>query len=325
MANVDDDEEVVHEVKDADIEELENGVKGQTDEQHDEGEITATSEQKEDMHNEDARESGQDSYPGNLTPEQRKERNRKWREDEKRRAKEKREQTERELAMLRATNSDLANRLATIEKRSAGTELAALDKRITDAGVAYVHYKEQIAVQNSQGNHLGVAEATDKMLQAQREHDHYMGIKRGYQQNQMRAAQPSVDPRMMAFANKWMADNPWYNPAMGDEDSRRVLLEDNILIDKGFNPSSQEYWDELTKAVGRVLPHRTRNTYTPTNGNSRTSVGGGGGNGGSVKSNKGSFNLSAERVAAIKEAGMWDDPKKRQSMIENYKRYDSQH
>lgn len=319
MPDVLDDKDL--EVTDEDIDELEEGSKGKTEEQADEAALSEA-EQKEDLHAEDAQEADADAR-NYISPEEKRERNRKLREDQKRRARERREQTERELAALRARNADLNNRLATIEKRSMGTEVAALDKRINDAGFAYVHYKEQIAVQSAAGNHAGVAEATDKMLQAQREHDHYSRIKTGYQQNQNRQAQPSVDPRMMAFANKWMTDNPWYNPATGDEDSERVLTEDRILLSKGFDPSTKEYWDELTRAVTRVLPHRAKSGYTSTNGSLRSPVGGSG-NGGGRKGRDDSYELSRLRVEAIKEAGMWDDPKKRKLMIDNFKRFDAQ-
>jgi len=38
----------------------------------------------------------------------------------------------------------------------------------------------------------------------------------------------------------------------------------------------------------------------------------------------GEFRLDPERVRAIKEAGMWDDPKQRKRMIDKYVEFDRQ-
>lgn len=40
---------------------------------------------------------------------------------------------------------------------------------------------------------------------------------------------------------------------------------------------------------------------------------------------QGGYVVSAERVRAAKEAGLWDDPRKRNMMLAAYKKYDTEH
>lgn len=264
--------------------------------------------------------------PNSMSPEEKRKRNQDHRANQKRVRKEKEEQAKREIEMLRSANENLNNRLATIEQRSVGSEVAAVDAAITKAGTDYNWYKGQIAEQQRANNPDGVAEATDKMFEAGRNFDRFTAIKNQVVQNQRRGAQPPpADPRLMAFGSKFMSDNPWYAPASGDEDSTIVLALDKALLNKGFNPSTEQYWTELNARIEKVLPHRAKRGYTPPNSGGRSPVGGGGGQGGSSVAKQGSFTLSAARVTAMKDAGVYDDPKKRAAMIEQYKKYDAQH
>jgi hypothetical protein len=53
-------------------------------------------------------------------------------------------------------------------------------------------------------------------------------------------------------------------------------------------------------------------------------VGGAGQRGNTPADSEGGFKLSAERVKAMKEAGIWDDPERRQKMITKYRELDKQ-
>lgn len=265
------------------------------------------------------------NLPNTLSPEEKRKRNQEHRANQKRVRKEKEEQAKREIAMLRSANDDLNGRLSAIEQRSTGTEVAAVDARIKKAGEAYVWYKDQIAEQMRANNPEGVADAQDKMLQAMREHDHFSAIKTQVTQNQRRGNAPSVDPRLMALANKWMGDHAWYDPKSGDEDSMHVMVIDKSLINKGFDPATPQYWAEMDARIAKVLPHRAKTPYTPPNSGGRSPVAGGGTHGGGGSVAKGSFTLSAARVTAMKDAGVYDNPKERAAMIEQFKMYDAKH
>lgn len=294
-------------------------------------EAAKTAEGGQDVDGKSA-ETEEDEHPGahdddTLTAEQKRERNRKWREDRKARQREREESYQRKIQAQEAQLAELHGRLAVIERRSTGTELAALDAHIKDTAGEYQHYKEQIAIQSEAGNHAGVAEAVEKMNFAQRKFEQLNAAKQGYQRNQQQA--PALDPRLVNYAQAWMKENAWYNPSGADPDSMRAMTEDKILAAEGWNPSTSEFWAELTRRVAKVLPHRAKTGYNEAAGGKSSRPGasvagsGGGASAGGVP--KGSFKLSEERVKAIKEAGAWEDPKERARMIDNYKRYDQDH
>jgi hypothetical protein len=84
-----------------------------------------------------------------------------------------------------------------------------------------------------------------------------------------------------------------------------------------------EYWTELDARLQKYLPHRFTNTssvsYTESNPNARRSTPPTGGSGQDGRpSSSTQYRLSPERVRAMKEAGMWDDPDKRKKMIQRY-------
>ena len=94
---------------------------------------------------------------------------------------------------------------------------------------------------------------------------------------------------------------------------------DQDLAAEGWDPADPEYWDELDNRLSARLPHRyaAKTGTTPKRpgptASSRTANPSG-------KAN--TITLSPDRVRAIKEAGAWDDPVKRNKMIKAYAAYD---
>ena len=120
-----------------------------------------------------------------------------------------------------------------------------------------------------------------------------------------------------------MQKNTWYDPSGSDMDSDLVLKLDERLVSEGWNPTTPEYWEELDARVKKYIPHRAKTGYNnpqaagkprvPVAGSSRDAGGG----------SKGSYHLSAERVSALKDAGVWDNPEKRADAIKRFKQYDA--
>ena len=106
------------------------------------------------------------------------ERRRLERQQKKQAQKERDEQRRREIQMLKQEKEELAARLSVLERRAAGSELGQLDSAIEQTGRAAVYFKEQIKLATEAGDGATVAEATEKMIQAQRHLDHLQNIKR---------------------------------------------------------------------------------------------------------------------------------------------------
>jgi hypothetical protein len=68
--------------------------------------------------------------------------------------------------------------------------------------------------------------------------------------------QQSMDSLALNRAKSWAAENNWFKPDGKDADSAVVKALDESLMAEGFNPATQEYWDELTDRASRYLPHR---------------------------------------------------------------------
>lgn len=253
-------------------------------------------------------------------PSSRTEQNRLRRQQRKQARKEREDTYRRELQARDSVINQLNERLSTIEQRSTGTEMAHLDNELRNTANAYEHFKEQVKLAIDTNNGQLASDATEKMTMAQRRLEDLSRVKQAYSQRQQ-APQP-LDPRMVTNAQTWLDRNKWYKADGADTDSRIIRQLDNELTASGWDPRTPEYWKELDARKEKYLPHRSQTGYNaPTS--RRTPVGsserdGGSGAGGSGKS----FTVSAERVKALKEAGLYDDPKKRAEAIKRFREYD---
>lgn len=244
------------------------------------------------------------------------ERRRLERQDRKLRAKEREDSLRRELQARDSQLQELRQRLDTIDRRNSTSELGQISAAKDEATRVYNYYKDQIRLGTESNNGTLVAEATEKMMIAGRRYSDLDKIEKAYKQKS--STPPPLNPNVLNNAKNWSANNKWYDPNGRDPDSRIVLTIDQTLAEEGYNPAVPEYWEELSRRVKKYLPHRAkRDNMTHT---ARQVVAG---SGRETSPNKpGSFRLSAERVQALKDLGVWDDPKERDKMIKQYRDYD---
>ena len=133
------------------------------------------------------------------------------------------------------------------------------------------------------------------------------------------------DPMVQRMAADWMSRNTWYDPQMRDADSRIAQTIDQALHEEGFDASSADYWDELDDRLQKYLPHRYNSSYNPNNRNQKPrSVVTGSGREQVATTKANEFRLSPERVIALKEAGLWNNPEARKNAIRKYAEWDRQ-
>lgn len=120
-------------------------------------------------------------------------------------------------------------------------------------------------------------------------------------------AQPEASEDHLRYAKQFMAENAWYKPSATSGDAKTVNVIDQTLTVEGFDPSSKDYWDELRDRLRVALPHRFKSSQrgSPPVGGARESN--------SVGTRR--MHVPPEVVQAAKEAGYWDDPKKRSNYI----------
>jgi hypothetical protein len=225
---------------------------------------------------------------------------------------------------LRTQNQQLSERLAHLEKRTSGAELARVDKAIddTEVQIEYAKMKMREAVANQDGD--SVVKAQELLYESQRKHESLKNIKDQATRQMSQPQNPTMnvpDPSVQRNAAEWMERNKWYDPQGKDMDSEIAQRLDKKLTEEGFDPSSEEYWEELDDRVSKYLPHRTGGAASQRSNTNRPRMTGSGRE--SAPTGRATdFRLSADRVQAIKDMGAWDNPEQRAKMIKSYAKYD---
>ena len=229
------------------------------------------------------------------------------------------------LALLQRQNEELLSRLQSVEHRTHQAELGRVDSAAAEQiqRMEFAAQKRAEAVRNGDDQLFAQADA---MYQEARETAQHLKNLR-----ERAANQPPVssgpDPIVKSLAAQWVSKNQWYKPNSSDADSAVAFSIDKAMHKEGWNPSTQEYWEELDSRLQKYLPHRYNADMNdePQDRRHRTVVTGSGRE--SVSQNSGgraSFTLSKERVQAMKDAGMWDNQETRQRMIQRYINEDRQ-
>lgn len=225
------------------------------------------------------------------------------------------EEKDHRLQQLQRENEEFRKRLADVEKRSQQFELSRLDKAIEDEELRlkYFDAKRREAINNSNGD--AYSEANRNYEEARKKYEAMHMIKKRAAQAE---SEPQTDPRMMRHAKTWMEQNSWYKPDGTDEDSEIAKIIDAKLMKEGFDPTTEEYWDELDNRLQKRLPHRyTQSQDEPRRSKPRSFVTGSGRESSGGRQGT-TFVLEPEQVRAMKEAGFWDDPGMRAKMIKRY-------
>jgi hypothetical protein len=224
---------------------------------------------------------------------------------------------------LKRQNTELANRLAAVEKKTSGAELARVDKAIEDAGVQveYAKMKMKDAVSISDGE--GLAKAQELWYESKRKLESLENLKHNASKHMSQPNQniQVPDPDVQRLAADWMEDNPWYDPNGRNEESQIAQLVDKRLTEEGYDPTSEDYWEELDSRLEKYLP-KQKVTGANIKANRPKSVMTSSGRNTTATTKSNEFRLSPDRVNAIKEAGLWDNPQARQNAIRKYAEWD---
>ena len=255
------------------------------------------------------------------------ERRRQEKQERKQRREEAIKRDKLELDFLRKRNDDLERRLSGVELRTHQADLSQFDSAIAQAANEIEMADKVIAKAVANGNGDDVAKALRYRDEAAARVQQLQYQKQQVAQN--RPAQPGLDDRVMYHAQEFMRENPWYDAQGRDEDSAIVLAIDQALAKDGYDPTTEDYWDELRARAGRRLPERFGEAKAApksrTQREERTPRGGpavGSGREHAPASTRKGVYVSPERKAALIEAGVWDDPVLRAKYVKRYAEYD---
>jgi hypothetical protein len=278
---------------------------------HEDDRTTASAEQDEDDGNDSERESI-----------------RERRRLEKLERKERRDQAIKrdklELDFLRKRNDDLERRVSVQEQRAHQVDLGSYDQAINQAAKEAEMADQVIAKAVEAGNGADVTQAMRYRDQAMQKMQQLQFAKNQAAQQRPQPQGQQIDDMTMHYAKEFMTDNPWYDSQGRDEDSAIVIAIDQALAKDGFNPQTEEYWNELRKRTARRLPEKFKNQRQPSR-EERTPRGGpavGSGREHAPTSTRKEIYLSPERKQALIDAGVWDDPVLRMKYAKRYSEYD---
>lgn len=298
------------------------------DKKDEEKEPEAEVEASDDSDSDEAGES-EDSRDDDEETDEDRQRIRDARREERRLKKELAKQREasakHKISALERKNEELARRLAAVENTAASYQFAQVDKAIEDEATR-VEYAKMKLLQAAQNN--DAAAQVEYLEQLQEAKNRLAGMQAYKKQQLDQVKQPPQNvptPRaseVQELATGWLQKNKWYDPQARDTDSRIAKVIDQELAADGWDPADPEYWDELDNRLAVRLPHRYA-ARTGTSARRVTPAASARTANPSAKSAN-AITLSRERVQAIKDAGAWDDPAKRNAMIKAYAAYDKQ-
>lgn len=226
-----------------------------------------------------------------------------------------------ELDFLRKRNDELERRMSTQEVRAHNADLANLDghiqKALNEVGMA----EQVIAKAVAAGNGEDVAQAMRYRDQAMTRANQLGAMKNQAVHQPATPQQPAIDDLTLHYAQQFVSENKWYDPQGRDEDSAIVLAIDQALVKDGYDPKSEEYWEELRKRASRRLPEKF-SARSPVQREPRGGPAIGSGKEHAPGSTRREVYISPERKQALVDAGVWDDPVLRQKYVKRYMEYD---
>jgi hypothetical protein len=226
------------------------------------------------------------------------------------------------LHLLERQNQELLERLSIVERKTQGSEIARINKAIEDQETRILYAKEKMKEATETGNGELLSQAQELWYDAKKQYESLEGLKRQSVQQPQHQTIQAPDPMIQRYATGWMNENPWYDPNGRDPDSKIALTIDQAMAEEGWNPKSQEYWEELDNRLAKYLPHRysgeVETSVNPSTRRPRNVVTSSGRESAASSGGKNTFTLTPDQVRAMKDAGMWDDPDKRAKMIRRY-------
>ena len=270
---------------------------------------------------EDEDEEGPEGHAGE-TDEERRLRRAAARKRKRENARQDKEAMQREIAELRRVNADVIRRMENVDKRMVHQDTSQVDAALNAAAHSAREAEQEIAAAVAAGDGMAVVEAQRKWYQSARAAEQLTEIKKRV--TAQPAPQKGVDPVLQANFQAWSARNTWYDATVKGVDSKIAFAVDSAMAEEGWDPRRPEYWDELDNRLKERLPHRYKPSQAPQEQSSRPRPPTGGTpKNSTLKPNQ--IRLSPERVQAMKDAGVWDDPEARKRYVKRYAEYDKAH
>lgn len=219
--------------------------------------------------------------------------------------------------------NSLAGRLNDVDGRLSTYDHSQLQKAYDESIAAFRSAEAKHSEAFSTGDGAKATLAMREMYVAQKRIDDLEAINARQQNTQRQPVRaPQADVAVVSKATSWADRNPWFKPGATDDDSAIADTIASKLVKEGYDPKSDDYWDELderleTKGVGQ-RDEEQEEERRPNKQQRRSPPIGGGGGRGDIGNGKVQVSLPTAYINALKENGKWDDPVTRNRMIKRY-------
>ena len=219
----------------------------------------------------------------------------------------------------------------TVEGRLSGINKAEVDKALNDNIAAFNAAQAEHTAAFTEGDGAKATRSMQTMYAAQKNIDQLKVMQQNVaQQSQPKQQTQQPDAGIVNKAKAWAERNVWYNPDGKHADSNVAKALSETLVNEGFDPKSDDFWDELDDRIEQYLPNvkneedeideDEEEEVRPAPKSVRKRTGppvGSGANRGDVQG-KVPVKLSTKFIKELKDAGIWDDTAKRNRVIANH-------
>jgi hypothetical protein len=132
-------------------------------------------------------------------------------------------------------------------------------RKAYEAGDADAMYEAQQAI-----SRIALEEARLAQLKAQREEQVKAADGKAVQTQQPQAQQPQAQPKPDPKAEQWAEKNTWF----GQDQTMTYAafgLHKQLIEDEGFDPNSNEYYNELDNRIRSEFPHKFQEAQKKSN------------------------------------------------------------
>jgi hypothetical protein len=220
--------------------------------------------------------------------------------------------------------NQLVGRLNEFEGRLSNVDRAKVDDLLAQSIASFTQAEKDHMDAFKEGDGEKATRAMRTMYDAQKRIDQLQPMKKQLeaQPSQPQREQPSVDPIITRKANEWAKKHDWYRADGSDEDSEIAKAISAKMVNEGFDPKSDDFWDELDdrldkRGIGvqeeddeeeieeKSVPKRRA---PPVSGSTKRSD----------ASGRVQVTLPTAYINHLKDKGWWDDPVMKKKMIGRY-------
>lgn len=251
--------------------------------------------------------------------------NKEKREIRKKRLSEKFGEKDAEIQRLSEENQQMRQWKSEVDNRLSGINKTEVEKAFNETVTAFAQAEKDHADAFAEGDGVKATKAMRVMYDAQRRIEQLQGVKQQLEKQPMQAqaqaqAPQQVDREVVNKAQAWASRNAWYKANGNDVDSEIAKAISGVLANEGYDPKSDDFWDELDDRLEDRMPeklgerHEEEDVVEQKARKRASPPVGGGANRSDVKGKK-TITLPTSYINTLKANGIWDDVPRRNKII----------